>query len=121
VQLSTPVNRSLTSSSFPLQGTLLAQRLDPGTAQLSGDPTVIAQGIGTNGASARAFSAASSDIAYASGSTPSRLIWFNRSGRQTGSISTPGGGEFLDPEISPDGTTGAPMGRNCSTWISRAN
>jgi Tol biopolymer transport system component len=90
---------------FAQQGTLLARRFDRTSAELSGDPVVIAEGVSTNGASARAFSASSNGIlAYAASATKSRLTWFDRSGTPMGTVGTDEDVDLLDPEISPDGS-----------------
>jgi len=89
---------------FLQQGTLLARRLDIARGELSGEPIVVAEGLPTNEVSARAFSAgANGSLAYATYQAPSRLTWFDRSGRVLGTFGAAEDYDLLDPEISPDG------------------
>jgi serine/threonine protein kinase/Tol biopolymer transport system component len=88
---------------FMRDHTLLAQPFDAGRQELSGEPSVIADGIAstfTNGAAS--FSVSEGGVlAYASGGAPpSRLSWFDRAGRDLGTIEAPS--QSVGPELSPD-------------------
>jgi Tol biopolymer transport system component/predicted Ser/Thr protein kinase len=86
---------------------LVAQRLDTGHGQLSGEPITLAQGAGLDQtALAGSFSVSRSGlIAWRSGGGGRRqLIWFNHSGQDIGSLGGPDNFNLFFPELSPDGT-----------------
>jgi Tol biopolymer transport system component len=90
---------------FVRQGTLLAQTFDAGRLKVSGDVVPIAESIGSNAAAAGAGFAASESgvVVYALGATAvnaNQLKWFDRSGKELGSIGTPA--DFRGIELSPD-------------------
>ena len=89
---------------FVDRGALLARLFDVGTAALHGPAFAIAENVETNDASTRSFSAAEGVIAYVPWSTPSRLTWFDRDGRELGTLGAADDNDLMDPEISPDGT-----------------
>ena len=90
------------------QHSLMAEAFDPGRLRSTGDPFRIADGVELISANLQAsFSASESGaVAYYSGQgnlLNSQLGWFDRSGKQTGSLGEPG--TFVKPAISPDGRT----------------
>jgi dipeptidyl aminopeptidase/acylaminoacyl peptidase len=72
------------------EGTLLAQHFDSNHIALSGEAVPLANPVVTGSGNMSAFSGSSSGvIAYEAGDdiwTSSRLLWFDRSGKQIGSI-----------------------------------
>jgi len=87
---------------YAREGSLMAQPFDHERLRLSGDPvpageeilqhTLIGTGL---------FSASDNGVLASRGKGPlARLAWVDRTGRETGSISSPGG--FESVEISPD-------------------
>jgi serine/threonine protein kinase len=83
---------------------LIAQRIDLGRADISGEPITLAAGVGVDPHSeSGAFSvSASGAIAWRAGESARRqLIWFDRSGNQVGVLG-PADPLLLNPEISPD-------------------
>ena len=85
------------------KGVLAAQEYDPDRAALTGVPIEIADRILSDPPrrSGAPFSAGGgSVIAYRSASPNSRLLWFERSGRQLHSF--PGEGDYHHPRLSPD-------------------
>ena len=85
------------------KGVLVAQRYDPNQAALSGSPIEIADHIVSDPPlrSGSPFSVgAGGVIAYRSASPNSRLLWFDRMGRQLDSF--PGAGDWHHPRLSPD-------------------
>ena len=79
---------------FLRDGKIFAQRFDPASGKLSGDPIPLEEAV--------AFSASASGVlAFQGGSADARLEWFDRSGNLLGTV-----GEvqpWIAPKISPDG------------------
>jgi eukaryotic-like serine/threonine-protein kinase len=96
---------------FMRDQSLMAQPFDPRRIELSGEPVPIAEHVGVNGATARPlFSAAQTGtLVYQSGETSGgwNLLWFDRDGKQTGSIAQVD--RYLSPALSPDGNRLAVM------------
>jgi Tol biopolymer transport system component len=90
---------------FVRQGALVARRFDPASGELIGDTRQVAEVVDVSDQSFGALSASADGlIAYrATGDTPTRLTWFDRSGAMLGTVGGPGEVNLLDPEISPDG------------------
>jgi Tol biopolymer transport system component len=85
------------------KGVLVAQPYDPDRAAVTGAPVEIANGIMSDPPqrSGAPFSAGAGNvIAYRSASPNSRLIWFDRAGRQLDEL--PGTGDYHHPKLSPD-------------------
>ncbi len=83
--------------------TLLAQRFDPDSLALAGEPRTVADEVELSGPSSAAFSLSDTGLlAYqpASGQG-SQLLWLDRAGRQVGTVGEPA--DFGDIELSPDG------------------
>ncbi|MEJ7849650.1 MAG: protein kinase [Pyrinomonadaceae bacterium] len=94
---------------FMRDTTLLAQPFDADALELSGEPSVIAEGVltfpGEAGPTAyAAFSAsANGHLIYLTGKEPmTQLSWFDRTGNTAGPIVPPG--DYHEPWVSPDGT-----------------
>jgi len=88
---------------FVRQGALLAQSFDPRSLNLSGEPLRVAEPLGFGSPPGYAtFSVADSGVlAYVLGVSPNReLVWFDRGGKQLGSVGEPG--IYISPALSPD-------------------
>jgi serine/threonine protein kinase/Tol biopolymer transport system component len=88
---------------FVRDGVLLAQPFDTKTGRVSGTAGAIAEQIrfflSTGGA---AFATSGSGtLVYQSGRMLSRLVWFDRSGRKTGTVGVQG--NYLNMAVAPDG------------------
>ena len=90
--------------------TLLAQRFDGASNQLSGEPIVVADQVGF-------FSASESGaLIYGEAGEGRRLVWVDRQGKQTGTVWAPG--DFNELRLSPDGSKVAVVrARGTSTWV----
>jgi eukaryotic-like serine/threonine-protein kinase len=88
---------------FARDGALLAQRFDPESGRLTGEPFSIAERVryfASTGSASFAVSRTGT-LAYQSRQDASRLAWFDRSGRELETVSSPG--YYLSVSISPDG------------------
>ena len=100
-------------------GTLVAQEFNGATLEFSGEPRPIAEGVGFVGAAAQMAVAVSTSgtLLYAS-ADPQQLTWFDRDGKQLGTVGDPGL-YFTNLRISPDGrqiaTTRVEAGREL--WL----
>jgi Tol biopolymer transport system component len=85
------------------RGTLLAQRFDPASGQLSGEPVPLASNVQTFPSSGwAAFSVArNGTLAFLTAEGDARLTWIEPTGRATSSIGAPG--NYLDLNTVPDG------------------
>ena len=90
---------------FAREGTLLGQRFDLASGRVVGEPFSIADPVRYRVASAWAGFTASPNgvLAYESSSDRSRLAWFDRSGRELGSVGVPADNNRV--RLSPDGRT----------------
>jgi Tol biopolymer transport system component len=91
---------------FVRQGTLFAQSFDTTRLALSGEPFPVASQVINNTAfGAAAVSASSSGLfVYRSGPAERRLFtWFDRTGRELGTVGDADTGDPSDPALSPDG------------------
>jgi hypothetical protein len=88
---------------FQREGVLLAQRVDPSSETLVGDPFSIGEPVDYHYVTGRAQFSASSNgvVAYHSHSELTRLAWFDRSGREIGTLGAPGA--YQNIRISPSG------------------
>jgi Tol biopolymer transport system component len=108
---------------FIRAGTLLAQRLDLGRGELTGDPVTVADPVTFDVVtSAGAFSApAGGLVAYRSGGAGQRqLVWFDRSGKTLGTMGAPDVDSLSGPRLSPDGrrvATWRTVQSNTDVWI----
>ena len=91
---------------FLRDGTLMAQPFDAAALALEGEPVPIAEQVGSTGYGFGRFSASENGrLVYSAGGTrtgPTRLLWFDRQGKNLGSIGQSGRYESLS--ISPEGT-----------------
>jgi Tol biopolymer transport system component len=95
---------------FNREGTLMVQPFDAERLELTGEEVPIAEDVQFNAVNMRAAFAASANglLAYRmeAGAASGQLVWFDRSGKQTGLLGDPhayGG----DVELSPDGKRAA--------------
>jgi Tol biopolymer transport system component len=93
---------------FMRQGSLFAQRFDVARGELSGDPAQVADSVASSPASSYfgVFSVSETGmLAYRTGGsvTRRRLAWFDRSGKEVGTLGAPDENVLQDPELSPDG------------------
>jgi dipeptidyl aminopeptidase/acylaminoacyl peptidase len=90
---------------FERGGWLVARKLDLRTLRFKGDPVPVAEKIqASDPLTAAMFTVSETGVlAYGKGTNtgPPRLAWFDRSGKQLGSIDSPG--HCLDINLSPDG------------------
>jgi hypothetical protein len=88
---------------FAREGVLLAQRFDWKTGRLEGEALPVAERVTYFESSAFAAFAASAagTVAYRTSETVSRLVWFDRAGRELGTVGPPG--DYLDLSMAPDG------------------
>jgi eukaryotic-like serine/threonine-protein kinase len=78
---------------FIRAGTLLAQPFDAGLRQLQGEPVLLTEQVAYSAGKGHGFFSASQNgvLVYANAvSLNSQLTWFDRNGKQTGSIGEPG-------------------------------
>jgi Tol biopolymer transport system component len=109
VVLEAPASQAMFSGGYLMyvrDQVLLAQRFDPDRFELTGEALPLANSVltGSGGLSAFTVSAAE-QVAYQAGSEeggPSRLVWFDRAGRQVGSIGEEAG--YTSVSLSSDGT-----------------
>jgi len=88
---------------FLRAGALMAQPFDTEKLQLSGEPSQVAEEVGYNPINGRAFFCVSNNgvLVYRSNILRnSQLTWFDRTGKQLGTVGTPG--LMLTPSLSPD-------------------
>jgi Tol biopolymer transport system component len=87
---------------FASEGALVGQRFDLSRGQVSGAPFSIADPVGYSFTTtvARFATSVSGTLVYQSHTDEARLLWFDRSGREVGSIGERG--EYQGPRISPD-------------------
>jgi dipeptidyl aminopeptidase/acylaminoacyl peptidase len=84
-------------------GTLLAQPFDAATLKLSGEPSPVADSVGTGTGRAAYSVAANGTLVFGpgGGGVNTRLRWFDRGGKPLEALGPPGA--YADPELSPDG------------------
>jgi Tol biopolymer transport system component len=84
---------------------LVAQRFDAGRRRTIGEPFPVIENIRWEGASTGATAASASNtgilVCQTGGSVASRLLWYDRSGRELGSAGLDG--SYWEPTLSPDG------------------
>jgi Tol biopolymer transport system component len=84
------------------EGTLFGQRFDPKRFQVSEQPITISSGMGNfNGRSYGVFSISQNGVlAYRTGEIRAQLTWFDRSGKQLGTVGPPD--YFTEFDLSAD-------------------
>ena len=87
---------------FSRNGTLVAQQFDARARKLKGDPVPVAEQVLTNAVGGADFSVSDNGVlAFAArGGSLGQIVKLDRSGRLTGTLSTPG--DILVPSMSPD-------------------
>ena len=91
---------------FVRQGTLWAQAFDATTRTLTGTATSVAEDIAVDLENVAPVSVSlNGRIVYRAGAQTvyRRLVWFDRTGRETGNLTEPDPASPLSPEMSPDG------------------
>ncbi|MGH9727225.1 MAG: protein kinase domain-containing protein [Candidatus Acidiferrales bacterium] len=91
---------------FVRDGTLMAQRLDAGSLRLIGDAMPLAENVAVNGLIKRGiFTVENGALVYETGaiSAATRVVWYNRSGKEIAGPGLLGNGNLGSPSISPDG------------------
>lgn len=91
---------------FVRQGTLMAQPFDASKLLLTGDAAPLLEHAGVNLAVGRGIFSVSGNGTLSCGQTNSvginsRLLWFDRSGKQIGETGTPA--QYVQPNLSPNG------------------
>ena len=93
-------------------GALVTQTFDPGRAQITGEPSIVAAGLAFNLGTRRAHVSVSSAgvLLYVKGGTTTRhqLTWYGRDGRQAGVLGEPD--VYYGLRIAPDGKRVAVLG-----------
>ncbi len=130
--LATPTNAVLAPSAagrdellFLRDGSLLAQTLDTGRLELTGEPVPIAERVGATAlgggtfVSYGSFSASANGVlVYRGGSSGgdeiSQLTWYGRDGKMLGSVGDPG--PYTNAQLSPDATR-ASVVRASDLWV----
>jgi eukaryotic-like serine/threonine-protein kinase len=89
---------------FVRGGTLVAQRLDLTRGALAGDPVTLGQPVSFDALGTGALSVSATGlIAYRSGNAGRRqLTWFDRSGKDVGTLGAPDENDLNNPSFSPD-------------------
>jgi serine/threonine protein kinase len=83
---------------------LMAQHLDLNRGELTGDPMIVADPVGSTGGSSGGFSSVSGRIAYRSGAGVIRqLKWYDWTGKVVGEAGELDSSYMLYPELSPNG------------------
>ena len=86
-------------------GVLLAQKFDTSSRKFVGDPFPVAQNVEVGPAGSARFSASNEGTLVfrtGAGGGDQRLQWYDRSGKQIGSVGSPG--QYMAPALSPDGS-----------------
>jgi Tol biopolymer transport system component len=92
---------------FLKNSNLFSQQFDPVKLTLSGSPTLLAENVPLGGRSVAAFSSAAGHVIYRTGleGAARRLTWFDRSGKELGTVGKPFYAGAGAPSLSPDGNT----------------
>ena len=93
---------------FARQGALFAQQLDLDALAVVGEPLAVAPSVAAwpdTLASVAVSASVAGPIAYRARPEERQLTWFDRAGRQLGTLGPPDGGQPIDHRISPDGRT----------------
>jgi serine/threonine protein kinase len=83
-------------------GALVAYVFDADQARISGEPIVVAKRVESDSPlrSGGAYTTVNTALAYRSASPNSRLVWFDRAGKQLGTVGEPG--DYTHPSLSSD-------------------
>jgi serine/threonine protein kinase len=86
---------------FARDQALLAQKFDPASMRLEGEPALVADHLDRgSGVAGAAFSVSRTGVLAYRLDRQTELVWFDRSGRSLGSIGSPG--HYANPSLSPD-------------------
>ena len=86
---------------FVVDNALMAARFDERAARILGEPVpIVARVAGSSNFYAAVSASQTGLLAYASSAASAELVWFDRSGRRTGSLGPPA--EYVDFRLSPD-------------------
>jgi Tol biopolymer transport system component len=87
---------------FVRDRTLVAQPFDAKALRTTGEPTPLAEQIGTNVVGLARFSVSrNGTLVYRTGESGNRFVWKDRSGKDGGDVGDPG--DSRNPAFSPDG------------------
>ncbi|MGE5715690.1 MAG: protein kinase domain-containing protein [Acidobacteriota bacterium] len=87
---------------FVRDRTLVAQPFDAAALKTTGEPTPLAEQIGTDAVGLARFSVSrNGTLAYRTGESGNRFVWKDRSGKDGGDVGDPG--DSRNPAFSPDG------------------
>jgi Tol biopolymer transport system component/predicted Ser/Thr protein kinase len=106
---------------FVRESTLVAQPFDAKAMKTTGEPVPLAEHVGTIATGLARFSASRNGIlAYRTGDSGSRFLWFDRSGKELSAVGDPG--EYGDMLLSPAGDRLAyvlndPRAGKADVWI----
>jgi Tol biopolymer transport system component len=107
---------------FTRDNTLFAQRFDDRALALLGEPVAIVGDLAGEAASASSAFAVSPDgsVLTYHHAGPRRLVWFDRTGQETGTVAARG--DFSQLALSPDGSRAAvvmpdPQNGNRDVWV----
>jgi len=108
---------------FLRAGTLVAQSFDPKTQSLAGDSVPVAESVLRTGKYDASFSLSQNGrlvFQTGSGNEATQLIWFDRSGRESGTVGKPA--DYRAPRVSHDGARVAtaindPSTQKTDVWV----
>jgi Tol biopolymer transport system component/predicted Ser/Thr protein kinase len=106
---------------FVREGTLVAQPFDAKAMKTTGEPVALAEHIGTIATGLAKFSTSRNGIlAYRTPDSGSRLLWFDRDGKELSAVGDPG--DYADIMLSPAGDRLAyvvrdPRGGKDDIWV----
>jgi eukaryotic-like serine/threonine-protein kinase len=119
-----PIYASTGHLLFVRQGILYAQRFDPTTLALTGSPFAVADRVAVESRFRRPAltSSATGSILFREAGAGGRqqLVWFDRTGRPTGTLGEQSDSDLSHPSLSPDGRWVAmvrAVGGNSDVWL----
>jgi eukaryotic-like serine/threonine-protein kinase len=87
---------------FVRESTLVAQPFDAKAMKTTGEPVPLAEHVGASAIGLARFSASHNGVlAYRTGDSGSRLVWFDRDGKELSAVGDPG--DYSDTMLSPSG------------------
>ena len=87
---------------FVRESTLVAQPFDAKALKTTGEPVPLAEHVGTIATGLARFSTSRNGVlAYRTGDSGSRLLWFDRNGKELSAVGDPG--DYSDTMLSPAG------------------
>jgi eukaryotic-like serine/threonine-protein kinase len=112
---------------FAREGALWAQCLDLGTLRPAGEPVLVSTQVAVTGdrfGDVALSETAPGLIAYRAGAGTRQFQWFDRAGRQIGTLGGADEGQPAGPQLSPDGRTvlfRRTLGGNTDLWSIEAS